>query len=210
MAGVVALLAVTAVADLDRPPLGEARSVAATAPDDPATVQTVTLRLRVTGVRVGTGARVTIAGTLRGHAEAGRRTYRLEPVGDGATAIHRHGTAAAQRARVDEVLLDVRSGSDFVSLAGTGSLTGGPPISGPGGVCRRIAFHYTADVTARTAVLRWACRRAGAERSSPIHRDGFRLPRDTIASSHAITRRPCSPRQAVGRRRSTTEVRGAC
>lgn len=182
----------------------------------------VTLKLRVTGVGVGTGAKVTIAGTFRGRAQAGRRTYGLLPVA-GTIATHRHGSAAAQQARVERVSLDARSGSEYLRVAGSGPVTGGPTIAGPEGACRRIVFQYTANTKARAAVLRWTCRTAGAGRSSPIHVDVFRQPRDTIASSHAITRRPCSRPSAAerglaqGQERhpdrylpSMTEVAAAC
>jgi len=155
----------------------------------------VTLRLRVTGTRASGGATVTIKGTFRGRAVAGGRTYRLRPVG-GAIATHRHGTAAAQRARVERVFLDVRSGSEYLRVTGSGSLIGGPVIDGPRGACRRIAFRYTVRPKAGTAVLRWACRRAGADRAPPIHLDVFTRPGDTIVSSYTIIRRPCSRRLA--------------
>ena len=157
----------------------------------------VTLRLSVTGMRAGGGATVTIKGTFRGRAVAGRRTYRLLPVG-GAVATHRHGTAAAQRARVEQVFLDVRSDSEFLRVVGSGPLIGGPVIRGPGGACRRIAFRYTVRPKAGTAGLRWACRRAGADRSPPIHLDVLARPRDTIVSSYTILRSPCSPPPAPG------------
>ena len=171
----------------------------------------VTLKLRVTGVSVGTGAKVTVTGTFRGRAQAGRRTYGLRPV-DGAIATHRHGSAAAQRARVERVSLDVRSGSEYLRVTGSGPVTGGPTIAGPEGACRRIVFHYTANTKARAAVLRWACRPAGAESSRPIHVDVFKQPRDTIVSSHAITRRPCSRAPAAHdrHRHNATAVGGAC
>jgi hypothetical protein len=171
----------------------------------------VTLNLRVTGVSVATTAKVTITGTFRARAQAGRQTYGLRPVAGG-VATHRHGTAAAQRARVERVSLDVRSGSEFLKVTGSGSLTGGPTIAGRGRVCRRIVFEYTANTKARAAVLRWACRPAGAEGSPPIHVDVLRQPRDTIVSSHTITRQPCSPAPAGEdrHRHSATEVGGAC
>ena len=215
MACVVALIAVGAGA----PATGSESHIAG---DGTLAEPVVTLKLRVTGVGVGTGAKVTITGTFRGRAQAGRRTYALLPVND-TIATHRHGSAAAQRARVERVSLDVRSGSEYLRVAGSGSLTGGPPIAGRGGACRRIVFQYTANTKARPAVLRWACRPAGAERSPPIHVDVFRQPRDTIASSHAITRRPCSRPSAAerglaqGQERhpdrylpNTTEVAAAC
>lgn len=150
----------------------------------------------MTGTRVGTGATVTIKGTFRGRAVAGRGTYRLLPLG-GVIATHRHGTAAAQRARVDEVFVDARSDSEYLRVVGTGPLTGGPVIRGPSGACQRVAFRYVARPTAGTAGVRWACRRAGADRSPPIHLDVLRGPRDTIVSSYTIIRRPCSPRPAA-------------
>jgi hypothetical protein len=164
----------------------------------------VTLRLSVTGTRVGTGATVTIMGTFRGRAVAGRATYRLLPLG-GVIATHRHGTAAAQRARVGTVFVDARSGSEYLRVVGTGSLIGGPVIRGPGGACQRITFRYLARPTAGTAALRWACRRAGADRSPPIHLDVLRRPRDTIVSSYTIIRRPCSPRPAAERSGAQSE-----
>jgi hypothetical protein len=158
----------------------------------------VTLSLRVTGKRLDGGARVTIKGTFRGRAVAGRRTYRLLPVG-GAIATHRHGTAAAQRARVERVFVDVRSDSEYLRTVGSGPLVGGPAITGRGGTCRRIAFRYTVRPKRGTAVLRWTCRRAGADHSPPIHLDVLEAPRDTIVSSYSILRRPCSPQPASAR-----------
>jgi hypothetical protein len=152
----------------------------------------VTLSLRVTGKRLGGGATVTIKGTFRGRAVAGRRTYRLLPVGR-AIATHRHGTAAPQRARVQRVFVDVSSDSEYLRVVGSGPLVGGPAITGPGGTCERIAFRFTVRPKRGTAVLRWTCRRAGADRSPPIHLDVLESPRDTIVSSYTIVRRPCSP-----------------
>jgi hypothetical protein len=152
----------------------------------------VTLSLVVTGKRVGDGARITIKGTFRGRAVAGRRTYQLLPVG-GAITTHRHGTAAPQRARVERVVVNVRSDSDYLRVVGSGPLVGGPAITGPGGTCRRIAFRFTVRPTRGTAALRWTCRRAGADRSPPIHLDVLGTPRDAIVSRYTIVRRPCSP-----------------
>ena len=152
----------------------------------------VTLRLSVTGERAGTGATVTITGTFRGRAVAGHRTYRLLPVGR-AIVTHRHGPGAAQRARVEQVFVDVRSDSEYLRVVGSGPLIGGPVIRGPGGACQRIAVRYTVRPAAGTAGVRWACRRAGADRSPPIHLDVLSRPRDTIVSSYTIIRRPCSP-----------------
>jgi hypothetical protein len=191
--GVVSLLALLLLvvgvrADHDRAGAAEAT------PLEP----TVTLNLRVTGRRAGNGAQVTIKGTFRGRAVAGRRTYRLLPVG-GATATHRHGTAAPQRARVERVFVDVRSDSEYLRVVGSGPLVGGPPISGPGGTCERIAFRFTVRPKEGTAVLRWTCRRAGADRSPPIHLDVLVAPRDTIVSRYTILRQPCSPHSASAR-----------
>jgi hypothetical protein len=66
-------------------------------------------------------------------------------------------------------------------------------IAGSGGTCRRVAFRYTVRPKRGVAVLRWACRRAGTDRSPPVHHDVFRRPRDTIISSYTIITRPCSP-----------------
>jgi hypothetical protein len=117
---------------------GGARATAFwTTPADPATVQQAPLefaghvagdgaraeplvtlsRLRVTGVRAGSGASATIKGTFRGRAVAGRRTYRLLPAG-GTIAIYRQRRAAPQRARVERVVLDARSGSHFLRIEG--------------------------------------------------------------------------------------------
>ncbi len=160
----------------------------------------VTLSLRVTGTRAGNGARITIKGTFRGRAVAGRATYQLLPVG-GTTATHRHGTAAPQRARVERVFVDARSDSEYLRVLGRGPLVGGPAITGPGGTCRRIAFRFTVRPKRDTAVLRWACRRAGSDRLPPIHLDVLGPPRDVIESRYVIVRRPCSPQptsQRVG------------
>jgi hypothetical protein len=152
----------------------------------------VTLRrLRVTGERARGGATATITGTFRGRAVAGRRTHRLLPVG-GALATYRPGTAPAQRARVAELFLDGRSGSEYLRVVGTGSVIGGPVIARSGGACRRVAFRYTVRPASGTATLRWACR-SRADRSPPVALDVFRRPRDRIASSYTIIRRPCSP-----------------
>jgi hypothetical protein len=156
----------------------------------------VTLNLRVTGKRVGNGAQVTIKGTFRGRAVAGRRTYRLLPTGR-AIATHRHGTATAQRARIERVFVDVRSDSDYLRVVGSGPLVGGPAITGPGGSCGGITFRFTVRPKRGTAVLRWACRRAGADRSRPIHLDVLGPPRDTIVSRYTIVRQPCSPQPAA-------------
>ena len=117
------------------------------------------------------------------------------------TATHRHGAAAAQRARVGQAFLDVRSDSEYVRVVGTGPLIGGPAIDGPAGTCRRISFRFTALPKAGTAGLRWACRRTGDDRSPPIHLDVLRSPRDAIVSSYTIVRRPCSPAPAPAQAR---------
>ncbi len=152
----------------------------------------VTLTLRVTGKRAGGGAQITIKGRFRGRAVAGRRTYALRPIGR-AIATHRHGTAPAQRARIDRVFVDVRSDGEYLRVVGTGPLIGGPEIIRPGGVCRRVTFRYTARPKQRTATLRWACRRAGADHAAPLHLDVLAPPRDTIVSAYSILRQPCSP-----------------
>jgi hypothetical protein len=151
----------------------------------------VTLTLRARGVRAGGGARVAITGTFRGPAPAGRRMYALAPVGD-AIATHRHGPAAAQRARVERVFLDARSGRGHLRIVATGPLIGGPVIAGQSGPCRRVTIRHAVRPEAGTAVLRWACRRAGAGRSRPIHLDVVKRPRDAIASSYTLVKRPCS------------------
>jgi hypothetical protein len=155
-----------------------------------AAVPVVTLKLRTSGTSDASGATLAIAGTFRGRALAGRRVYRLLPVG-GATATHKHGTAAAQRARVEEVFLDARSGSEYLRVLARGSLTGGPAIAGPSGACRRIAVRHALRRDLGVAVLRWACRPAGDDEGPPIHHDVVRRPRDTIASSYTIVTRPC-------------------
>jgi hypothetical protein len=167
----------------------------------------VTLSLRVSAQRVGNGARVMMRGTLRGRAVAGRRTYQLLPLGRAITT-HRHGTAGPQRARVERVFVDVRSDSDYLRVVGSGPLVGGPAITGPGGTCRRIAFRFTVRPKRGTAALRWTCRRAGADRSPPIHLDVLGTPRDTIVSSYTIVRRPCSPEPSSAR--AVGAVAGAC
>jgi hypothetical protein len=159
----------------------------------------VTLRgFRVTGVRAAGGATATIKGTFRGRVVAGRPMYRLLPVGR-AVATYRQGTAAAQRARIERVRLDARSGSEYLRIDGAGPLIGGPVTAGSGGVCRRVAFRYTVRPKRRIAVLRWACRRGTDDRSPPVQVDVFRRPRDTIVSSYTIITRPCSPLQPAGR-----------
>ena len=158
----------------------------------------VTLSLRVTAQRVGDGARVTMRGTFRSRAVAGRPNYQLLPVG-AAIVTHRHGTATPQRARVERVFVDVRSDSDYLRVVGSGPLVGGPVITGPGGTCGRIAFRLTVRPKRGTAALRWTCRRAGADRSPPIHLDVLGTPRDTIASRYTIVRRPCSPQPSLTR-----------
>ena len=156
----------------------------------------VTLReLRVTGAHSRGGATATIAGTFRGAAVAGRSRYRLRPVG-GALATYRPRAAPVQRARVDEVFVHARSNSGYLRVVGTGSLIGGPVAAGTGGSCRHIAFRYTVGPARGRAVLRWACR-SGPDRSPPVLLDVFRRPRDRIASSYTIIRRPCSPRAAA-------------
>jgi hypothetical protein len=102
----------------------------------------------------------------------------------------------------------VRSGSANLRVTGSGPLVGGPAIAGPRGTCRRIAFSYTVRPRADRAVLRWACRPAGADRSRPVHLDVLRLPRDTIASRYTLTRRPCSRSAAL--ERGTAEVAATC
>ncbi len=139
----------------------------------------VTLKLRASGVRGGGGARVAITGTFRGRAPAGRRMYALAPVGE-AIVTHRHGTAAPQRARVERILLDARSGRGHLRIVASASLIGGPAIAGPGGTCRRVTVRHAVSPEAGTAVLRWACRRAGADRSRPIHLDVLARPRDAL------------------------------
>lgn len=175
----------------------------------PAAEPTVTLRLRASGALAGGDATVRMAGTFRGRVVAGRRTHLLLPVGR-VIATHRHGTAAAQRARIERVFLDGRSGPGYLRIFATGSLIGGPAIDGPGGPCRRVALRHVVRVEAGTAVLRWACRRAAADRGPAIHRDVVRRPGDTIASSYTITERPCSRRQAGGGSSSTTSPVRSC
>lgn len=202
VAGVAVLLALAAAAQAhdDPGPAAGDRTTGARAsrpgPHQDGVQPTVTLKLSVTGRRVSTGATATIRGTFRGRAVAGRQTYRLLPVG-AATAIHRHGTGAAHRARIEEAFLDARSGDDFMRVVGSGSLIGGPLIAGRRGACRRVAFRHSVRPEAGTAVLRWACRRDDDLRSPPIHVDVFERPRDTIASSYTIVRRPCVRRPAT-------------
>lgn len=148
----------------------------------------VTLRLRVSAKRPGFSA-VSVTGTFRGPAGAGRSTYRLLPVGT-ATATHRHGAGATQRARIEKVVMDARSDRRFLRVVATGPAIGGPAIAGARGVCRRVVVRYSTRPAARTASLRWSCR-SGGDESSTVHGDVLRTPGDVIASSYAITRRPC-------------------
>jgi hypothetical protein len=170
---------------------------------------TVSLRLRASGALADGGAAVTLAGTFRGRVVAGRRTQVLLPVGR-VIATHRHGTAPAQRARIDRLFLDGRSGSAYLRIFATGTLIGGPAIVGPDGPCRRVAVRHLARLEARTAVLRWACRRAAADRGPAIHRDVFTRPGDTLASTYTIIERPCSRPQARGASSSTTSPVRSC
>jgi hypothetical protein len=153
----------------------------------------VTLRgLRVTAAHSGGGATATIAGTFRGAAVAGRSRYRLLPVG-GALATYRPSAAPAQRARIGEIVIDARSGPDYLRVVGSGSLIGGPLATGTGGACRHVAFRYTVRAERGSAALRWACR-PRADRSPPALLDVFSRPSDRIASSYTLVRRPCSRR----------------
>jgi hypothetical protein len=186
MPGVLAFVALVGVTAAAQGAAGAARPLAEDGARD---APVVTLELRVTGTRAGKGATATVRGTFRGRAVAGRRTYLLRPVGE-VIATHRHGTAAPQRARLERVFLDSRSGSDHLRVFGSGSLIGGPVIVGPRGACRRVTFRFTARPRAGTAVLRWACRRADTDRA-PIHLDVFTRPPDAIVSSYAIVTRPC-------------------
>jgi hypothetical protein len=186
--GVVALLALLFLATGARADIQERAGVGEGTPLEPV----VTLSLGVTGKRPGDGAQVTVKGRFRGRAVAGRRTYQLLPVG-AAIATHRHGTAAAQRARIERIFVDVRSDSEYLRVVGNGTLVGGPEITGRGGTCQRISLRYTVRPKERTAALRWACRRAGADRSRPIHLDVLAPPRDIIVSRYSIVRQPCSP-----------------
>ena len=155
----------------------------------------VTLRgLRVAGTRARGGTIARIAGTFRGPAVAGRARYRLLPA-RGALATYQPRGAPAQRARVEEVFIDARSGAGYLRVVGIGTLIGGPVATGAAGVCRHVAFRYTVRQARGIAVLRWACR-AGSGRTPPLLLDVFRRPRDRIASSYTIIRRPCSPRTA--------------
>ncbi len=176
--------------------LALASTAAAQAPEP-----VVTLKLRAAGASVGDETRVAIAGTFRGPAVAGRRSYVLRPVGV-VIATHRHGSAAAQRARIERVVVDRGSGSRFLRIFATGSLVGGPAIGGPGGPCRYVAVRHVVRVEARTAVLRWACRRAAPDRGPALHRDVFTRPGDAMATSYTLVRRPCStePAAVLGRR----------
>ncbi len=151
----------------------------------------VTLRgLRVTGAHSGGGATATIAGSFRGAGRPGRSRYRLLPVG-GALATYRPSAAPAQRARVEEVVIDARSGADYLRVVGSGSLIRGPVATGAGSACRHIAFRYTVRADRGSAALRWTCR-SRADRSPPVVLDVFSRPRDRIASSYTLVRRPCS------------------
>ena len=152
----------------------------------------VTLNLSVAGKRADGGAQITIKGRFRGRAVAGRSVYELPPVGR-AIVTHRHGTAPAQRARIDHVFVDVRSDADYLRVVGTGPLVDGPAIVRPGGVCRRVTFRYLVRPKQGTATLRWACRRARADHSAPLHLDVLAPPRDTMESAYSIVRSPCSP-----------------
>jgi hypothetical protein len=103
--------------------------------------------------------------------------------------------------------VDVRSDAEYLRVVGTGPLVGGPEIIRPGGVCRRVTFRYTAHPKRGTATLRWACRRAGADHSAPLHLDVLAPPRDTMMSVYSIVRQPCSPVPAPPAR---TAVADAC
>jgi hypothetical protein len=158
----------------------------------------VTLTLRASGTGAGEGPRIAIAGTFRGRAIAGRRTYELRPVGV-VVATHRHGRAAAQRARVERLYLDARSGPGFLRVVVRASLIGGPAIAGPRGACERVALRHVVRPGGGVAILRWACRPAVADRGPAVHRDAVRRPRDTIASTYTIVTRPCTPAPAPAR-----------
>ena len=155
----------------------------------------VTLRrLRIAVAHRPGDATATIVGTFRGRATPGRSRYRLLPVGV-AVATYRPRGAPAQRARVEEAIIDARSGAGYLRVVGIGTLIGGPVATGAGGACRHVAFRYTVRQASGIAVLRWACR-ARSGRTPPLLLDVFRRPRDRIASSYTIIRRPCSPRTA--------------
>jgi hypothetical protein len=97
------------------------------------------------------------------------------------------------RSHASSLPVDVRSDAEYLRVVGTGPLVGGPEIIRPGGVCRRVTFRYTAHPKQGTATLRWACRRAGADHSAPLHLDVLAPPRDTVVSVYSILRQPCSP-----------------
>jgi hypothetical protein len=154
--------------------------------------------LRASGVSAGDEARIAIAGTFRGRAIAGRRTYELRPAGV-VIATHRHGSAAPQRARVKRLFLDARSGPGFLRVVVRASLIGGPRIAGPRGACEKVTLRHALRPGGGVAVLRWACRPAGSDRGPAIHSDVIRRPRDAIASTYTVVTRPCTPGPAPAR-----------
>ena len=197
--GLVGLLALLLAAGA-RPAIQQSARAAAPLTPDPGIAgaegtplePVVTLNLRATGKRAGGGPQITIKGRFRGRAVAGRPVYELPSIGR-SIVTHRHGTAPAQRARIERVFVNVRSDDAYLRVLGTGPLVGGPEIARPRGVCRRVTFRFTAHPKQNTATLRWACRRAGDDHSAPLHVDVLATPRDTIVSAYSILRQPCSP-----------------
>jgi hypothetical protein len=159
--------------------------------DDGAKPETLLVQLKLALTARRGDVTVTMKGTFRSRVRAKpyrSHSYRLLPVGV-VTMTHRHGGEAVQRGIVKRVYVDLSSDADFLKVAGSGPLTGGPVLTSPRGTCKAFVFKYTVHRGGSLHNLAWECDATEVDHSHPVHFDFLGRPRATFTSSHTLTKR---------------------